>query len=355
MNEGIRNPPSRQTGDDSGVLLPVTSNLVDGPYGYVNTKGRMVIEPRYYLAREFSEGLAAVRCWDHDRQCCRWGFIDPQGKWAIPPRLKWATSFASGQAWVKTVTCWVLIDRKGQVIQSLPEKIQIFSELSDLCPEDPIIYSQTAAWIGHPHLSQGGWFWQPINKYGLLSPAGDLLTDPYLDSAGSFGQGLALVRLRGRMGYMDSEGRVVTGWLRILRGFAFSEGLAAVQAWDRRWGFIDTAGKTVIPPRFEEAVPFQEGLAPVKRIGQDNWEIIDPAGQTVVQLNQEIKWVGSFSEGLAAVKINGSYCCIDTKGNLVFPPLDFSISDFHQGYAEAFVGLVQNLYRLAGPDYLVTR
>jgi hypothetical protein len=117
--------------------------------------------------------------------------------------------------------------------------------------------------------------------------------------------------------------------------------LAAVQAWDGGWGYIDPFGKMIIPPRFEEANPFNEGQASVKPVGQDNWEIINPTGQTVVRLNREIQGVDAFSEGLVSVMIRDCYGDIDTQGNLAFPLEDFESSEFHQGYAEAFVGLVK--------------
>src|SRR5437762_5550765 len=39
------------------------------------------------------------------------------------------------------------------------------------------------------------------------------------------------------------------------------------------WGFIDNRGKIIIPPRFEAAQPYSEGLAAVKREGR--WGYID--------------------------------------------------------------------------------
>jgi len=42
----------------------------------------------------------------------------------------------------------------------------------------------------------------------------------------------------------------------------FSEGLAAVRV-GGKWGYIDRSGKMVIPPRFLRAEPFRGGLAVV--------------------------------------------------------------------------------------------
>jgi hypothetical protein len=47
-------------------------------YGFLNEKGRIIIDPNYRQAHNFSEGLAAVQNWDE-----KWGFIDQTGKVVI--------------------------------------------------------------------------------------------------------------------------------------------------------------------------------------------------------------------------------------------------------------------------------
>ncbi len=92
----------------------MTSDLCEGLYGYADIQGRMVIKSLFHAAREFSEGLAAVRYWDQKRECNRWGFIDPEGNWVIPSRFKRASSFVSGQAWAGLDDGSVLLDRQGK-------------------------------------------------------------------------------------------------------------------------------------------------------------------------------------------------------------------------------------------------
>ncbi len=54
----------------------------DDAYGYVNTKGELVIGAQFEQAGSFSEGLAAVLSGD------AWGFIDFAGKFAIEPQFE---------------------------------------------------------------------------------------------------------------------------------------------------------------------------------------------------------------------------------------------------------------------------
>lgn len=57
---------------------------------------------------------------------------------------------------------------------------------------------------------------------------------------------------------------------------SYSEGLAAVQHSGGKWGFVNERKDWVIQPRFEEAKPFQGGLAAVRQNGK--WGFIDKRG-----------------------------------------------------------------------------
>ena len=64
-------------------------------WGYQNKKGQLVVPPYFPEAREFSEGMAAVKF------ISSWGYIDEQGKVAISPMFDDADSFSDGVARVK--------------------------------------------------------------------------------------------------------------------------------------------------------------------------------------------------------------------------------------------------------------
>ena len=79
---------------------------------------------------------------------------------------------------------------------------------------------------------------------------------------------------------------------------SFSEGLAAVFDPHKGWGFIDKTGAVVIQPRFESALNFRDGLAPVVLAGK--WGFINTTGDLVI--DNKFEWVGEFSEGMAVVQ-----------------------------------------------------
>lgn len=58
---------------------------------------------------------------------------------------------------------------------------------------------------------------------------------------------------------------------------SYSEGLAAVQQNNGRWGFINEHQNWVIPAKFEDAKEFQNGRAAVKLNGK--WGFINKRGE----------------------------------------------------------------------------
>ncbi|WP_223747946.1 MULTISPECIES: WG repeat-containing protein [unclassified Myxococcus] len=62
-------------------------------YGFIDTKGELVIEPRFEAVNGgFSEGLAAAK------EGGLFGYIHPDGSWALTPRFASAQPFTHGRA-----------------------------------------------------------------------------------------------------------------------------------------------------------------------------------------------------------------------------------------------------------------
>lgn len=81
------------------------------------------------------------------------------------------------------------------------------------------------------------------------------------------------------------------------------------QGIDGKWGYCKD-DQWVINPKYERAMSFSEGLAVVKLDGK--FGCIDIAGEVVIPCRFESAY--SFSEGLAAVKVNGKYGYINKSG-----------------------------------------
>nr|WP_315103469.1 WG repeat-containing protein [uncultured Catonella sp.] len=64
-------------------------------------------------------------------------------------------------------------------------------------------------------------------------------------------------------------------------GDAFSEGLMIVGK-DKKYGYIDEAGKEIVEPKYDDVDEFKEGIARVKKDGK--YSIIDKKGEIVFSL-----------------------------------------------------------------------
>jgi hypothetical protein len=96
-------------------------------------------------------------------------------------------------------------------------------------------------------------------------------------------------------------------------------------------GYIDVTGQFVLPPQFEMADPFSEGLAFVRRDGGSI--LINKAGEFVADAQYADH--KDFAEGLAAVKTieNELWGYIDRTGQFVIPPQFAKAESFQNGYA----------------------
>jgi WG containing repeat len=118
-----------------------------------------------------------------------------------------------------------------------------------------------------------------------------------------------------QFGFVDSAGKVVIK-PQFDEAYPFSEGLALIRQ-KNKYGFIDSAGKVVIKPQFDEAYPFSEGLAGIKV--KNKYGFIDSAGKVVIK--PQFDQIQSFREEVAAVKIkNKGWGFINSAGKVVIKP-----------------------------------
>lgn len=113
----------------------------------------------------------------------------------------------------------------------------------------------------------------------------------------------------------------------------FSDGLAAARE-SGKWGFVDTSGNWKIRPKYEVAAPFRDGLALVKQDGRYGY--VDKRGTPVVPLSYDD--ASHFAEGLAAVKKDDKWGFIDTKGKVVISISLTEVGSFADGLARVKQG-----------------
>ena len=261
-------------------------------------EARVVIEYGYSDARDFHEGLAAVKSND------AWGYIDNLGRVVVPfvHRIPEAGDFSEGLAFVGDR----FIDTDGRVA------------LEGKTFEDAKPFSQGLAAV-----QSGG-------RWGYIDLTGKFVIAPSYEAAGSFSQGLAPVRTGGLWGYIDAGGRLKIP-AQFLGGAPFSEGRAAVET-QGLYGYIDLSGRDLARASFDEAGPFGNGLAPVKDASNYRaWGYIDAQGKIVIP--HRYNAARAFREGLAPVATDSRWGYIDVLGRMVLDALYDEARPFHEGLA----------------------
>jgi hypothetical protein len=325
-----RAPMAGRNPDDR--LLRVGSGR--GKEGLVDTLGRVVAEPEFDETRSSSEGRSAVR------KNLLWGLVDGTGLVVIEPTWDELSGFSEGLAVVATGIKRIMrgrlpvqeggrrgyIDRDGRVV--IPAR---FEEASR--------FAGGVAWV-----REGG-------KWGLIDRNGEFLIRPRYESMTGpldFSEGVCPIHLAGdwvsdenpaRFGYIDATGATVIPPM-FERADRFSEGIASIVK-GGKVGFIDRAGKAVIEPRFdrvpgEQRLPsFSEGLAAVGVGGR--YGFIDTTGRFVIE--PRFVHAEGFHEGLAAVRQDGKVGFIDREGRMVVAPRFTRAHDFDHGVARVGVTL----------------
>ena len=112
----------------SDGLLPIE---VKSKWGFVDRTGKIVIEPRFEDADNFSDGLAAVKVRGEEKIWCprdengsregftmKLGYIDKTGELVIPAQFESASPFSEGLAEIHQCDKSFFIDKTGKTVLS---------------------------------------------------------------------------------------------------------------------------------------------------------------------------------------------------------------------------------------------
>lgn len=233
--------------------------------GYIDKDGQLIIPFEFDAIvageggeslefNDFSEGLAAVNKND------KYGFIDTKGKVVIEPKYEWASNFSSGLAIVSVEGLYGAIDKQGKTV--IPFEYQALADFHDgfataaRPPKNPEDYE---------------------SKYGLINKKNEVVIPFMYESMGNLSESLIAVKKDGKWGYVDTKNKAIIPINLAYETVSdFSDGLAAVFNYEEnsdnlKYGYIDKTGKLVIPMQFtkvywddsEGLIDFNNGIAVV--------------------------------------------------------------------------------------------
>lgn len=318
---------------------PLFAVTYHGSHCYVDREGRLAVRTEFEYGGEFNGGRAIVSDAEN-----RTFVIDRAGRVVFESAWEEIRPFAEGLAAVKRDGLWGFVDEEGKVVvEPRFDSVTRFSE------------GLAGAEIGRTEMSLGGLLTvDRPGRRGLIDRTGAVVVPIEYHDLRPLSGGLAAFCERFTMkasslldgretpaeqkyGFMDRAGRVVVP--DVYDGVsAFVDGRAAVRVGQglgrSRHGCIDAVGRVVAPIRYASAGDFRGGVAVVRRRGRAHRDVsvvIDRSGGIV--LETRLRLLGGFSEGLATVWIDGAWGVIDLSGDVVIAPQFDDVQPFRKGVA----------------------
>ena len=286
-------------GQSENFLYPIRES---SKWGFINRSGAVVAAPIYDAAGDVHEGRVRVNVGPHA------GFIDLSGRVVIEPKYDTASDFRDARAVVMIGGKYSLIDPAGKLIADIPYRV-----LGD--------FHQGLLRVQANNLTDGNGKRLPT-KYGFVDHEGKVAISPQFVPAGEFPDdsfNLPVGGLDREWVYFGRTGKIV---IRIPFGEHLENRLPFVNGRLRfkegfNWGYKDASGGWAIPPKYNDARDFKNGVAQVQE--GDKWIAIDVHGKTVPPDKKNLHVIGSYSEGLALATDNGLMGWVDQREKLAFP------------------------------------
>lgn len=275
---------------------------------YYGTDGKKALDLGFYRGWEFSEGLAVAMKEDGGK----WGYINTKGEFAISPRFAsslndYVWPFEGGFAKIEVAGKFGYIDHTGNfaIEPKFLDGDSFHDGMARVILDGPCVYSRIASEAPCPD--------------GGVVPKGSKI-DQHQQLPGC------------KYTFINTAGQIISAQ-RFDYALPFAEGLAPVRI-ARSWGYIDKNGTVTIAPRFESAAPFSDGLALVLENGLFGY--IDRTGAYAIR--PQFKSAENFVEGRAVVgDISSGYRYIDHNGKNAIPGTFALASPFFKGLAQVKV------------------
>ncbi|RXT46490.1 hypothetical protein B6S44_27215 [Bosea sp. Tri-44] len=257
----------------------------DRIFGLLRADGRWQIEPRYVHVQALSDERAIVcepeQGKGETRQC---GAIDPDGNLVVPMRAWWLHYWRNGFGLAREGGKEGLLDRAGNVIGGQlfdkverPERGDVAEVLLDgkwvgLGRDGRIVANPKDGQVIAACPSGVRLLWQD-GKVQVMGRDSRPTVPHLLDYTYNklYCDKPSPVKLGAKWGFVGVDGLVLNGTPAFDNIYGFGNGFAAV-AQGGKWGVIDTTGRHVIEPRYDQLTPADgTELLKAKEAGREFW------------------------------------------------------------------------------------
>jgi hypothetical protein len=167
----------------------------EGKWGYRDGQGKVIIQPTFIMADNFSSGGIAAVVDDSG-----WAYINKRGNIVIRPFIfdNGPDYFEEGLARFTEHEKFGFFDTTGKIV--IKPQFEFASpfheELAAIC-------------IGCKSKVQGEHRFMEGGKWGYIDRKGEIIIPPAFESAGLFDNGKAQVRLNGKLINIDNKGKII--------------------------------------------------------------------------------------------------------------------------------------------------
>lgn len=306
-------------------LIPVKSGK---EFQYINTEGKIEINPQFGEATIFRDGLALVKSSSDNP---KWGFIDKTGGFVINAQYANATVFNEGIAWVvQENSAPTAINKEGEILFTLEEAENIkvfrnglaaFSVLNDEGEEKWGFVNKEGTVEINPQFNAVSNFREDLcgvandeNKWGFIDKEGKYVINPQFDSVEEFRNGKCVVTTDKKAGVIAKSG---TYSINPQFKSAQIDGDLILINQDGKYGWCDKDGKMVINPQFDKAFPFLQKQITAVKSGK-SYGYINRDGK--IEINPQYDDAYPFNGDLALISSSNKYGFIDKQGKWIINP-----------------------------------
>lgn len=297
--------------------------------GFMNSRGKTIINPKYTLASDFYNGYANII------KDSIYGYINKKGEETLFPQYDQTYFYYSNTGIAKKNGKYGLIDRSGNPLSDFSyiminlfgfdhfsgvlskDKTQLLNEDAKIVFNQDFKFDIKSYYFENDSLLV---FEKSIDSkklQGLVKLNGEIILEPIYDKITFIEDKFFFVVVKNKKyGFINKEGKVIIPLIYEEVSFNITENLICAKL-NNKWGFINRAEEIVIPFEYDEAYPFFDGVAIVRK--EKTYVGIDKKNKIKTKLGTLKSKFPFSSNNLILFEEEGKYGYVDKNGKIVVP------------------------------------